>query len=790
MPFTDAVFRVCSVFRPYLRNAHDRRAGAIIIVTVAVATSISGVVFAVADGVLFRSLPYSNPGALYAFAFATGSTSLSEGEVSRFRDQLTGCESIATYFRQPEDRFDLDVMQRFSALPVSANFFAVVGVSAAIGRTFRPDESYADRVVIISHGLWERRFGGRDDVLSQTLRFDGGPHQIIGVMPASFVHVDGLPADVWTPAWAVGNGTTRRDRAICRLRAGVLVERAQAELDAVVSRLSRADLQQRLLLMPLHEVVISGIRDQLLVLLSGGAVLLALSCVNVGSILLSRSVMKRRDSQLRRALGASTTRFVRDAAGDTLALTLSGGVLGLGLAAVGTQLLLAAAPPTLPRIVTTSFDARAALWVLGATIIVGLFASIAPALTAVRNAETQWAGHNAQATTSRRGKRLVNGLSAAEMAFATVLVLSAGVMVETVLELRRLELGFDPENVVTIYARPADSSKGLNVAAYYQELRAGIERVPGVVAVGAAKGLPLTTFRQTFDVGVGVDPPTDATTTAASWTVVPGYFEAMRIRLRRGRYFEPADDAAARDVVIVSVSLAQKLFGDADPVGRHVALTSGGPPRGMVIGVVDDVVSAPGTARRETIYTTRSNVAARLTINWAIRVDGNPDAAIPRIRETLGTSYPELTIMEIDSLSRALEGSLGYPSFLRFVLNMFAGAALVVAAIGIYGMGSLAATQRRREFGVRLVAGADRRSIVSMIMREVIGVTMVGVVIGVLAQSALATYSESTVYGLAAIDARIGAVTILILVSVSALASYLPAQRAARVDPVMLLRAD
>jgi putative ABC transport system permease protein len=784
-----------------LLAARNRRVSVVLVLTIATAICINGTVFTAVDAVVFRPLPFRNPDDLLrivATRQGVSGAALSELELNAFRQDLVGCESIATYFRQPEDRFDLDTLVRFVSIPVSTNFFELLGVAPALGRTFLPEDRYPSPVVVISHGLWQRRFGGLADVLGQSLRFDGASYEIVGVMPPSFHHTDGLPADVWTPSWPMPNATARRDNALCRLRADHSREQAQAEVDVLASRLGPlqrdANAGWRARLVPLHQVIVGRARDQLLVLLLGVAMLLVLACANVGSILLARNVGRRQEFHVRLALGSTKGRLVREAVLESAVLALFGGIVGMILTSMTMSLILTVAPATLPRLGLAAVNARVWLWVLSTTVAVGMLSGLAPALAAWRIGAEQWVRDGARSTADRQGRRLIAVLVAAEVALATVLVASAGLMAQTLLHLRRIDLGFQPAGMVAIYLRPGwgAATGGPDMAIYYQELRRRLERLSGVQAVGAAKGLPLTTFRQMFDVGVTTDatPPGDAPITATSWIVVPGYFEAMRVPLVRGRYFDPADDVESRDVAIVSALLAQRAFGAQDPIGRHVTLTSGAPRRALVVGVVGDVITSPEMPAKATIYVTRSNTAARLSINLAIRVDAEPTAIVPRIRDEIVAVEPNVAILDISTMNEALDNSVAYPRFLTVVLNLFGAAGLLLAAIGIYGVGSYGAAQRRQEIGVRMAVGADRRSVVRLVVGEGVLLALVGLVIGVSSQVAVTKYLGSVLYGLSAADAATAFATFVILLLVTTSASYIPARRASRVDPSCLLRAE
>jgi putative ABC transport system permease protein len=790
--------RVRSAVRLATRN---RRVYAVIVLTIAIAIGINATVFTVVDAVVFRPLPFRSPDDLLRIVATRpgiSAAALSELEVNGFRQGLVACKSVSTYFRQPEDRFDLDALVRLVSVPVSTDFFAVLGVPPALGRTFLPADEYPSSVVIISHGFWQRRFGGRPDIIGQALRFDGASHDVVGVMPSFFHHVDGLPADVWTPTWPMPSPTDRRDQGVCRLRKGYSHEQAQAEIEVLNASLDAlppdANAGWRVRLVPLHKAIVGNARDQLLVLLLGVAMLLALACANVGSMLLARNVGRWQEFQIRLALGSTRRRLVREALLESAMLGLFGGLVGLILTSVVTTAVLTLAPATLPRLAWASVDARVGLWVLSTTVAVGILSGGAPALAASRRGAGQWIRDASRSTTDRPGRRLVAALVAAEIALATVLVASAGVMAQTLIKLRTLDLGFEPGGLIAIYLRPGwgAASGGPDMAFYYQELRQRLESLPGVRAVGAAKGLPLTPFRQMFDVGVTPDlaPPGEPPITALSWIVVPGYFEAMRVPLVAGRYFHPADDLESRDVAIVSRRLALKVFGAQDPIGRYVVLSAGAPRRAVVVGVVGDVVTSPEMPAKETIYLTRSNTAARLSINLAIRADSEAAMILPRIRDEIMAVEPNVAILDVSTMIEALDNSVAYPRFLTFVLNLFGGAGLLLAAIGIYGVGTYSAAQRRQEIGVRMALGADRRSIVQLVVGEGLRLALLGVVIGVSLQLAVSRFLGSTLYGLSATDSSTAFATLLSLLVVTASSSYVPARGAARVDPSRLLRLE
>jgi len=793
----DEVFRdVHAAWRFLHRNPSF---SAVVITTIALAISINATVFTGVNAVLLRPLPFQHPERLVSITAtraSDGSTGpMSAAEISAYQSETGVFESVGAHFRQPEDRFDSDALVRFISIPVSTTFFDVLGVGAVMGRTFLPEDTSESRVVVISHGFWQRRFGGRTDILGQHLRFGDATYRVIGVMPSAFHHVDGGPADLWTPMWPMFRPTDRRDSVVGRLRPDVSLQQAQARVELTASELERrypaSNAGWRARVTPLSQMAGDEVRATLLVLLAGVGLVLLVACANVGTMLMARNLARGQEFRVRLALGARRAQVVRETATESTMLAVAGGLTGIALTFASVRALVWLAPPTLPRLTLATIDRRVWLWTLGVTVVAGVLSSIAPAIAASR-LQLVDRTDTGRSTADRRASRLRAALVAAEITVATILVVGAGLVTQTVTNLRRADLGFQPGRVVSVYLRPGwgISREGPDMAVFYQTLRERIARLPGVRSVGAAKGLPLVSDVEGLEATVTSDEAladSRRSISARSWFVVPGYFEALGVPLLQGRFFEPADDIEARGTAIISAGLARRLFGERDAIGRRLIM----PARRegiTVVGVVGDIKTSPGDPPADTVYQTHSNVSARLSINLVIAITGDPTLAIPRIRDEILATEANVAILGISRLQDAFEQTIGYPRFLARLLNLFGAAGLLLAAIGIHGLGSFVVAQRRREVGVRIAIGAGRRSIMALIIGTNLWIAGVGVGLGIAVALALTRYLSSVLYDISPTDPLTLALTALVLLATAAFASYVPARRACTVDPAELVR--
>jgi putative ABC transport system permease protein len=775
---------------------------AVVIVTIATAIAINAAVFTGVNAVLLRPLPFQDPAGLVSITATRASDGssgrLSWAEIDAYRTESQVFDSLGAYFRQPEHRFDADALVRFISSPVSTDFFDVLGVDAAVGRTFLSEDTSESHVVVISHGFWHRRFGGRPDILDQHLRFDNATYRVIGVMPRAFHHVDGLPAEVWTPMWPMFRPTDRRDSVVGRLRAGTSLAAAQARVAAVAAELERrypaSNAGWRSTLAPLGDASSPTLRTTLLVLLAGVGVVLLMACANVGTMLVARNLARGQEFRVRLALGAGRARLLRETAIESAILAAAGGIAGVGLTLVSVRALALLAPPTLPRLTLATIDRRVWLWTLAITCIVGVLSSVAPAIAASRVRMVEGLGDMRRATADRNARRLRASLVVVQIMLATVLVVGAGLMSRTVTNLRRTDLGFQPRHLVNVYVRPGwgVSRIGPNMAVYYQALRARIGALPGVSSVGAAKGLPLVSDVQGSEAEVrSDDAPADGRRAIAArrWFVVPGYFEALGVPLIQGRFFEPADDIEARGAAIISAGLARRLFGPQDPIGRRIVVLSPLEPH-TIVGVVGDVKTSPGDPPIDTVYLTNSNVSARLTINLVVAAVGDTASIVPRIRDAVLDVEPNVAILDISTLGDAFEETLGHPRFLARLLNLFGVAGLLLAAIGVHGLASFVVAQRRREIGVRIAIGAGRRAIMALVVGDNLWIAALGTAFGIGVALATTKYLSSVLYAISPTDPVTLAAAGMVLLATAIVASYVPAQHACDVDPSELMRSE
>jgi predicted permease len=438
------------------------------------------------------------------------------------------------------------------------------------------------------------------------------------------------------------------------------------------------------------------------------------------------------------------------------------------------------------------FDRRVWLWTLAITCVVGVLSGVAPAIAAWRLRIVEGDGH--RATADRNAHRLRASLVVMQMMLATVLAVGAGLMSQTVRNLRRTDLGFQPKHLVNVYLRPGwgASRTGPNMAVFYQAVRERIASLPGVIRVGAAKGLPLVSDVQGFEAHVTSEEAlVDASPTIAArlWLVVPGYFETLGVPLLQGRFFEPADDIEAKAIAIMSAGLARRLFGTRDPIGRRILVPSRQEPS-TIVGIVGDVKTSPGEAPKDTVYLTHSNLSARLTINFVIAVAGDPAMMAPRIRDAILSVQENVAIQNISVLEDAFEETIGYPRFLARLLNLFSVAGLLLAGIGVHGLGVFIVAQRRREMGVRIAIGADRRSIMALVVGGNFWIAALGTALGIGAALATTKYLSSVLFEISPTDPLTLGATSLVLLASAVLASYAPALRACNVNPSELMRSE
>jgi putative ABC transport system permease protein len=693
---------------------------------------------------------------------------------------------------------------------VSEDFFRMFGLEPGAGRVFGPSDLAANRsnVVVLSHGLWQRRFGGDPAVVGRPLTLGAGSFEVVGVMPAGFSFPG--QSDFWRPFDPAGS--MRQLMAsrgalwlsvVGRLKPGVSLTVAQSEMDVIGRRIAEANQQNAgtgVLLEPLHRQIVGDVRPAMLILFGAVGVLLLIACANVANLLLARGATRVQELAVRAALGAGRLRIMRALVAEGLVLSMAGGVLGVLTAVWALDLLLALAPDDVPRLDQVGLDAVVLAFAAGVSALTGVLFALAPAVefsnpdltSGLR--ESGRAGHDAPAS-----HRLRAALVVVEVALAMVLLVGAGLMVRSFAHLTTLDAGFNPEGVLAVPLRVSGASypNADAIRRFYADLTERLETLPGVVSASGISPLLLSRLpnQGTLRVeGQPAPPPGTVEVPVPVTSALPGFFRTMEIPLKRGRYFADGDRAGQPGVVVVNEALVRRFFRDEDPIGRRV--TYGNPANPAVqwqtiVGVVGDARRSglDEPVRAEVFYPHAQRVDSTMTM--VIRTNSADPAAIgPEVRTAIWSLDRNLPIPEMTTVGQLVAGTLGPRRFAMVLLTIFAGLAFALAVIGLYGLMAYSVARRRQEFGIRTALGASRGSVMALVMKQALGLVGVGVVAG-LAGAWLTTRLLGTLLvGVEATDPITYVAMVATLAAAAIIASAVPAAQATRVDPVVALRGE
>jgi predicted permease len=791
---------------------------AVAILTLALGIGANTALFSVVNGVLLKPLPYPHPEQLVWLAeskpnFATGSISF-----PNFRDWQKDNRTfsgMAVYRYYNFNILGLGDAEQVSARFITSDFFSVLGVNPVIGRTFAPGEDDIGRspIVMISEGLWKRKFNSSRDVLGKNINLDGSGYIIVGVTPASF-DFSGLFRDVdiyaplgqWTNPLLPNRGAGLGIHGVGRLKPGVTIEQARADMGGISSNLAAAypDTNKGIgaALRPLKGTMVGDVRVLLLVLLAACGFVLLIACVNVANLMLARAATRSREFAIRAALGAGQARLVRQLLTESILLAFVAGALGLLLAAWGTRAALQFLAQGLPRASEVHLDARALLFTLVISLGCGIFFGLVPAWKSRRNLlDTLKEGGRGESGTRHRAQGL---LVVVEMAMALVLLISAGLMLRSITALWNVSPGFDSHNVLTFGVALPPSMRNASAAEIRAALRTvhrQLAEVPGVKSISLSWGaVPLSgDDEDLFWIEVKPKPETDDEKSwSISYVVEESYLELMGIPLERGRFFTAQDNENASHVIVVDDVFAKKYFPDVDPIGQHIFLDNKG-GRAEIIGVVAHVKqwgldSDDKEALRAELYFPYMQLP-----DQAMQLSGNGTGVMARYEPgatTIGDSLrgavkgisAEHVMSKTQTMDEIISDSLASQRFSMAVFGIFAALALALASVGIYGVISYIVQQRTQEIGVRVALGAKRSDVLRLILGEGMRMAGAGVVLGLVAAFGLTRLMASLLYGVSATDPLTFTVVALVLAIVALAACYIPARRAMRVDPMEALR--
>jgi putative ABC transport system permease protein len=764
-------------------------------------------IFSVVNAVLLQTMPYGEPDRLVMVWGARPDIApVSPADFTDWKEQNTVFEEIAASRDAQYSLTGMGDPEFIVGYRFSADFFQVAGVTPILGRTFTAEEDKpgADRVVVLSHHLWMRLFNGDREVLGKTLTLNSNPYEIIGVMPPGFRHPGGM-AELWTPmaipANLVSSRRARFCRVLARLKPGVKIEQAQAEMTALAGRIAEehpdTNANQGIKIVSLRDEQVGDVRPALLVLLAAVGFVLLVACANVANLLLARAAARQREIAIRTALGAGRLRLLKQFLTESVLLSFIGGALGLLLAVWSTGPLLRMFPNSienlnLPKVEAIPIDWKVLLFTLAVSLFTGLIFGIVPALQASK-ADLNRCLKESSRTTIGGGSRLRNALVVVEIALSLILLIGAGLLLKSFVHLQQSNFGFNPENVLTVqvllpqpkYAEPAKRLQFLN------DSLQRIESLPGVQAAGATNFLPLTGFWGTVTFTVEGQPlpnPGDEPE-ADNRTATPGYFRTMGIRLIEGREFTEQDRQGTQKVLLVNETLARKLWPGESPVGKRLNLGDTREPDWWeAVGVVGDIKSF-GLEKE-----THSEIFRPFAQNpfpimaLTIRTSGDPMSLATAVRQEIWSVDKDQPLFKVLSLEQLASESVSLRRVSLILLCTFAILALIIAAVGIYGVVSYTVTQRTNEIGIRMALGAKQSDILKLIVGQGSRITVIGVGVGLLAAFLLSRLIANLLYGVSAADGLIFISAPLISAFVALLACYIPARRAMKIDPMVALR--
>jgi putative ABC transport system permease protein len=778
------------------------------VLTLALGVGATTAIFGVVNAVLLRPLPYPEAERLVYVGqqYRGGLAGSGEPKFLFWREQSSSFEAMACYSGYGGAGGNLAggrESEYVSGVRVSEDFFRVLGVYPALGRAFTHEEDTpgGPRVVILSDGLWKRSFGGDKGLIGKTVTLNDKPATVVGVMPPQFRFEGG--ADVFVPMRARrGSNVDPNAEVVGRLKPGVSLHDAQAELKVIADKY-RAAFPAEMVegesvgAEPYQDLYTEGVAKYLWIVLGAVSFLLLIACANVANLQLARAASRRREIALRMALGAAGGRIVRQLLTEGLLLALAGGAAGLLLAAWGTRLLSALAPAgLLPSVAQVGVDWHVLAFALAASVATGLLFGTAPAWQArkvdVNSSLKDSAGKGATA----RG-RLRGALVVAEVALSLVLLVGAGLLVRTFVNLLGVTPGFDPHNVLTFQIEPNGERYNTSgkASAFYREALERIRRLPGVESAALTNKLPLD---WQFNLPVYFPDKPDQPQSVQFRMVSPDYFRVMRIGVRQGRAFGDGDNSSAPAVAVVNEAFARKYFEGRDPLAQQLSVgrTADVPAR-QVIGVVGDI-KQQGLDRPAPpmVFVPIGQVPDKLmaavrsftSINFVVRTKGEPLALSQAVRREIASLDAALPISHVSSMEEIAARSIASQRFNMMLLGLFAALGLLLAAVGIYGVMSYSVAQSTREIGIRMALGARRAAVLRLVTGQGMRLTLTGMAVGVAASLALTRLMGSLLYGVSATDPATFILYSLILAAVALAACLIPARRATKVDPLVALR--
>ena len=788
----------------------------IAVITLALGIGANTAIFSVVNELLLRPLPYRDAEQIVTLWEVSPNgrrqNSISRANFRAWYAQNTSYQYSAAFSDQRLNLTGDGEPEELSVQFASHEFFKVLGVEPMLGRTFLPedDQPGAPEVVVLTHGLWQRRFGGQPGLVGQPITLNGVKFIVIGVMPPNFqFHIKqrsgtGRPAELWTIlSMLPGPGLNERGRflgGVARLKDSVTVDYAGNELRTIATRTSEEapefNKNYSAEVLPLREQFFGNVRRPLWLMLGAVGFVLLIACANVANLLLSQATSREKEIAVRAALGARRSRIIRQLLTESLLLALLGSLLGLGLAWLGIKALVAISPGDLVNLQGVGLNVTVLLWTLGVSMLTGIVFGLAPALhiSRLNLNDSLKEGGKSESGQASGSRRLRNALVVSEIALAVVLLVSAGLLIKSFVHLQRVDTGFTTDNVLTMVVRLPEAryQEDPQLVAFFSQALEKIRHLPGVSSAGMVNHLPLyggLGSSTGFKILGRPEPPPGQGPGTDVRVVDAGYFPTMGIPLLRGRSFSDLELKEVRHVILINEALAREHFPNEDPIGKRLDVAMFETPQpAEIIGIVgnvryDSLVDESPAA----VYFPHPDLAYSF-MTLVIRTEGDPAAIAPAVQREIRSLDPNQPVSDVRTMNKVMADWVSRSRFNTLLLGIFAGLATLLSAVGIFGVMNYSVALRTREIGLRLAVGAQPRQVLVLILKQGLLLTVIGIVLGLGAAFALTRLLSGLLFGVTAVDVTTFTTISVLLVIVSLLACYLPARRAMRIDPLQALR--
>jgi len=776
------------------------------VLVLAIAIGAVTVMYSTLDGVVLRPLPYDEPARLMSVFSVTDQgreNTTSALDYYDYRDQSDVFENLAARCWCMPGRVITgeDEAERVTSTFVSPNFFAMLRVSPLMGRSFTEEEALQEgpQVVVLSHGYWQRRLGGDPDIVGTAMTIDGQPFEIVGVLPADFRFSDQV--ELWMPmrrgdGWTDGRGNNNF-RLLGRLADDVTMEEAQSQMDVLAAHIAEAYPDSKrdwgIRLRPLHEVMFGDLRPAMMVLMGAVGLFLLIACANLSSLFLARVTSRHSEIALRLSLGAPRSAVIRQLLVESFLVAIAGAILGLLLARYGVRAVQAFGPANLPRLDTLAIDGKALLFAGMVTVATALLFGMLPAIRGTRVSLVQALKEGSQSTETGQSLRMRGLLVVAQVALSLMLLIGAGLLIRSFLTLSNVDPGFEIGNVLTFELQPPQHQYDTRekMALYFAQVQEEVRAMPGVTGFAGVEQLPLLGGPWNY-VWPADNPPADPSDRigATRRRTSVGYFRTMGIPLIAGRTFEATDTPESTRVAVISEELARLAFPEGDALGKGIVLTFTDGDAFQVVGIAGDIADYGLGMEPAPIFYVPHRQFPTPVLRMALRSNGDPLALLPSVRERIWQLDSDVPISNIRTMESIAANSTAQGRFLTTLLVLFAGLALILASMGLYGVLAYFVSQRSREVGIRMALGATSNNVVGAVVRRGMILTGIGTLLGIGGSIALSSLIASSLYEIGATDPATYIVVIALLLMVALAACLLPARRAVRVDPVVALRSE